>query len=81
MVNDSRSLGVLTILDPTTGSLRIEMAGNFPGRYQEFYRNVAETIRGEAQLIVTPTAAATVVRLLELCQWSARERRSLDVNF
>ncbi|KAJ2720447.1 hypothetical protein GGI07_004593 [Coemansia sp. Benny D115] len=47
------------------------------GDYPAYYNNVADAIRGEAQLIVTPEQAADVIRIIELAKQSSVERRSI----
>ncbi|HWY56412.1 MAG TPA: oxidoreductase [Terriglobales bacterium] len=46
-----------------------------PGDYPEFYENVRDAILGKAALAVTPEAALSVMRVLELAQQSNHERR------
>ena len=45
------------------------------GDYRGYYENVRDAIFGRAALAVTPQAALSVMRVLELAQQSSRERR------
>jgi scyllo-inositol 2-dehydrogenase (NADP+) len=45
------------------------------GDYRGYYENVRDAILGKAALAVTPQAALSVMRVLELAQQSSRERR------
>ncbi|WP_046371260.1 oxidoreductase [Flavihumibacter petaseus] len=47
------------------------------GRYQDFFKNVAEAIRGEAALQVLPQQARDTIRIIEYCFRSVREKRTL----
>ena len=51
------------------------LAGNYPA----YYRNLAQAIQGEAELIVQASQARTVIRLIELAKQSAAEQRTLAV--
>lgn len=46
-----------------------------PGDYREFYRNVAEAIRGNAELSVQPWQARNTIRVIELAEQSHTEKR------
>ncbi|KAJ2396254.1 hypothetical protein GGI05_001211 [Coemansia sp. RSA 2603] len=48
------------------------------GDYPAYYNNIANAIRGEAELVVTPDQAADVIRIIELAKQSSAERRSLS---
>jgi len=45
------------------------------GDYRGYYENIRDAILGKAELEVTPQAALSVMRILELAQQSSRERR------
>lgn len=49
-----------------------------PGDYPEYYENVRDAILGKTALAVTPQAALSVMRVLELAQQSSRERRVIQ---
>ncbi|MBM7843942.1 oxidoreductase [Herpetosiphon giganteus] len=51
------------------------LAGNYPA----YYRNLAQTISGEADLAVTAKQAREVIRLIELAEQSAAEQRTIAV--
>jgi scyllo-inositol 2-dehydrogenase (NADP+) len=44
------------------------------GRYTDYYRNVADAIRGRAELIVKPEEAANTIRVIELALASSARR-------
>jgi len=48
------------------------------GDYRGYYENVRDAILGKAALTVTPQAALSVMRVLELAQQSSRERRVIQ---
>jgi predicted dehydrogenase len=45
------------------------------GRYPEYYENVYRVITGKAELAVKPEESREVIRLIELAEQSAREKR------
>ena len=49
-----------------------------PGDYRQYYENVRDTILGKATLAVTPQAALSVMRVLELAHQSSREKRVIQ---
>jgi predicted dehydrogenase len=49
-----------------------------PGDYREYYENVRDAILGKVALAVTPQAALSVMRVLELAQLSSREKRVIE---
>jgi scyllo-inositol 2-dehydrogenase (NADP+) len=51
-----------------------------PGRYEEFYRQLAAAMRGEGPVPVTAPSAAQVIRVLEAAQRSAAEGRSIRLD-
>jgi scyllo-inositol 2-dehydrogenase (NADP+) len=72
--------GTLSLADGS-GAGRIETE---VGDYRRYYINVRDAMLGKAQLDVQPEQALSTMRVLELAQKSARERRSIgwdeDVN-
>jgi scyllo-inositol 2-dehydrogenase (NADP+) len=46
----------------------------FAGRYTDYYRNVADAIRGRAELIVKPEEAANTIRVIELASESSARK-------
>lgn len=47
------------------------------GDYREFYRNIYQTLQGEAALAITPSQARTTIRIIELAKQSHDEKRWL----
>jgi predicted dehydrogenase len=68
--------GTLSLIDGDKLSERI--IPTEPGDYREYYENVRDAILGKAALAVTPQAALSVMRALELAQQSSRERRAIQ---
>jgi scyllo-inositol 2-dehydrogenase (NADP+) len=50
------------------------------GRYQDFYRNVADAVRGRAALAVSPEDARDTVRVIELAFRSSAEGRAIPYS-
>jgi len=50
------------------------------GDYAAYYRNVADAIRGRAELIVKPEDAANVIRIIELASESSAAKRTLPFS-
>jgi predicted dehydrogenase len=50
------------------------------GRYQDFYRNVADSIRGRAGLAVEPEEARDAIRVIELALRSSAEQRAVPFS-
>ena len=48
------------------------------GDYRAYYRNIYESIRGEAKLAVRPEEARNVIHLIELAKRSAQEHRLIN---
>jgi scyllo-inositol 2-dehydrogenase (NADP+) len=46
----------------------------FAGRYTEYYRNIADAIRGRAELAVKPEEAANTIRVIELALESSARK-------
>jgi predicted dehydrogenase len=51
-----------------------------PGCYPEYYTNVYRAIAGQEELAVKPEQARDVIRLIELAQQSALEKRTIPVT-
>jgi scyllo-inositol 2-dehydrogenase (NADP+) len=68
--------GVLTLpTDSQPGGTKVKTE---PGDYREFYANVRDALLGKAELAVKPQQALEVIRAIELCFESSRERRTVD---
>ncbi|PLT48285.1 Myo-inositol 2-dehydrogenase [Paenibacillus pasadenensis] len=50
-----------------------------PGRYEDFYRGIAEAIQGGAAMPVPPEDALGVIRLIEAARRSAKEKRVIEL--
>lgn len=59
---------------------RIVKGRNRPGEQETYYRNVAEAMTGEAELVITPEWSRRTVEVLDLASRSAREGRALRVQ-
>ena len=66
-------------LDTEAGELRLKgRVETIAGRYQAFYRNVADAVRGRAEPAVKPEEARDTIRIIELAFQSSAERRTID---
>jgi len=71
------------------GKLNTTIAGShfegqietMPGRYQAYYQNIGDAIRGEAELAVKPEEAMNTIRIIELAMHSAKEKCTVDFSF
>jgi predicted dehydrogenase len=54
-----------------------EIVETLPGNYNIFYNNVFDAIRNGAELFVKPEEAAEVLKILEACLKSNREKRTV----
>jgi len=63
--------GALTACNGTTTRTKYR---TLAGRYPDYYTNVFQAIRGQAELAVKPEQAREVMRLIELAEQSAREK-------
>lgn len=54
-----------------------ELVETIPGNYNLFYENVYDVLRNKADLIVKPEEVAGVIRILEACLRSNREKRTV----
>lgn len=54
-----------------------ELVETVPGNYNIFYDNVASAIRDGEQLLVQPEESVEVLRILEACLQSSREKRTI----
>lgn len=59
------------------GTEKHEVIESLPGTYMNFFNNVHDAIRGDAELIVKPEQGYYVIRILELAQESDASRRSV----
>ena len=50
------------------------------GCYSEYYKNIYQAITGKAELAVKPEQAREVIRLIELAEQSAKEKRQLALD-
>jgi scyllo-inositol 2-dehydrogenase (NADP+) len=65
-------------LNTQLGQLHVEgVVETLPGCYQAFYKNVADAIRGRAELAVKPEQARNTIRIIELAMQSSQEKRTL----
>jgi scyllo-inositol 2-dehydrogenase (NADP+) len=70
--------GTLATLD---GGRRTERrVATLAGRYQDFYRNVADRLRGRDELDVKPEEARDTVRIIEHAFRSSAERRAVPLS-
>jgi len=51
-----------------------------PGRYQDFYLNVFNAIRGDEEIAVKPEEAAEVIRIIERCIESDKKQKVLSLE-
>lgn len=66
------------IINTQAGGVHVrERVETLAGDYAAYYRNVADAIRGRAELIVKPEEAADTIRVIELALESSAERRTL----
>ncbi len=54
-----------------------ELVETIPGDYNIFYENVYDAIRNKAELLVKPGEAVEVLKILEACLQSNREKRTV----
>ncbi len=54
-----------------------EIVETIPGNYNIFYDNVFDAIRNDAELLVKPEEAVEVLKILEACLQSNREKRTV----
>jgi len=70
------------VIDVQSGNLRLNGSiQTLTGSYQEYFRNVADHIAGEAELAVKPEEARDAIRLIELGIQSSKEGRTLKVDW
>lgn len=60
------------------GSLTRTKYRTLPGRYQDYYENVFQAISRQQALAVRPDQARNVIRLIELAEQSAVEKRAVS---
>lgn len=62
-------------INTTIGGLHFRgKVETFAGRYTDYYQNVADAIRGRAELIVKPEEAANTIRVIELALESSARK-------
>jgi predicted dehydrogenase len=62
------------------GNLVREKHPTLAGCYPEYYKNIYRAITGKEELAVKPEEAREVIRLIELAEQSAKEKRLVPVN-
>ncbi|MCR8630332.1 oxidoreductase [Paenibacillus radicis (ex Xue et al. 2023)] len=68
-------------LNTSIGGLHIEgRIETLNGAYASYFQNVADHIRGHAELEVKPEQARTAIRLIELALQSSREQKTIQVE-
>jgi scyllo-inositol 2-dehydrogenase (NADP+) len=66
-------------LDTEAGGLRLKgRVQTVAGRYQAYYQNVADAVRGRAEPAVKPEEARDAIRVIELAFQSSAERRTIN---
>jgi predicted dehydrogenase len=69
-------------LDADASGLHLEArVETLAGRYQEFYRNIADAVAGRAEPAVKPEEAVNTIRIIELAFQSSAEKRTIEGNF
>jgi len=66
-----------TLLYEKEGEEVEELVQTLPGDYSIFYNNVASCIRNGAELLVKPEEAVDVLKILEACLQSDKEKRTV----
>jgi scyllo-inositol 2-dehydrogenase (NADP+) len=72
----------------TWGTINTEVEGlhvegrveTVAGRYQAYYRNILDAIRGRAELAVKPEEARNTIRIIELALQSSAEQRAVSFS-
>jgi len=54
-----------------------ELVETIPGNYNLFYNNIYDVLRNKEDLLVKPEEVAGVIRILEACLKSNREKRTV----
>ncbi|HLU21424.1 MAG TPA: oxidoreductase [Bacillaceae bacterium] len=68
-------------LQTTIGKLNVDsVVETIPGAYQNYYQNIYDHIKGNAELEVKPEEARLNIRLIELALQSSKEGRILEVT-
>src|SRR5947209_4680913 len=68
-------------LDTQLGGLHVEgRVETAAGRYQDYWRNVADAVGGRAELEVKPEEARDVIRVIEVGLRSSEQRRTLPFS-
>jgi scyllo-inositol 2-dehydrogenase (NADP+) len=69
------------IINTRAGGVHVrERLETIAGDYAAYYRNVADAIRGRAELIVKPEEAANAIRVIELALESSAAKRTLPFS-
>jgi scyllo-inositol 2-dehydrogenase (NADP+) len=69
------------IINTQAGGVHVrERVETIAGDYAAYYRNVADAIRGRAELIVKPEEAANTIRVIELALESSAAKRTLPFS-
>jgi predicted dehydrogenase len=69
------------IINTQAGGVHVrERVETIAGDYAAYYRNVADAIRGRAELIVRPEEAANTIRVIELALESSASKRTLPFS-
>ncbi len=63
------------------GELVIREGKNRPGETHRFYENIAATLAGNAELIITPQWARRPVHILDLAVRSAKTGRAIKSTY
>lgn len=69
-----------TLIYEENGEEIEELVETLPGNYNIFYDNVYQVIREDADLLVKPEEAASVLKILEACLQSNREKRTVFID-
>jgi len=68
-----------TIFYQKDGKDFVEVIETIPGNYNIFYNNLYNVIRNDAELFVKPEEAVEVLKILEACLHSNREKRMVNL--
>ena len=56
-----------------------QLVETIPGDYNIFYENVCNAIRNGTDLVVKPEVTVDVLKILEACLTSNREKRTIEL--
>jgi predicted dehydrogenase len=68
-----------TVYYSVNGQAQFEKVETVAGNYHVFYDNLYQAIRNGAQLFIKPEEATDVLKILEACLISNRERRTINL--